>query len=153
MGGVIKSKSRGMTIVQKGKQRFGTGVSLTWDKTLRLNASSRDCLEFAGSALRDWLQEAMATGRRFDRGMLPRDSSGWVGHDTGLLASRWRVTVKGNDIRASCVVALVPPDAQRAIRLSQLAKQGIYFAGLSGIALDVWSKAVATYMADAVSTA
>lgn len=150
MGRLAGSDSRGMTITERGTQRFGTRVSLTWDKTLRVNASSRDCLEFAGSALRDWYREAMQTGQRFDEGRLPTDSSGWVGYDTGLLATQWRVVVTGNDIRATCVVALVLPDAKRAVRVAQLAKQGVVFAGLSGKALAVWQRAVATYVTDAV---
>lgn len=148
--GKLRKTAKGVHLTKKGVVRFGAGLSVKFDKTLTLSASARDCVEFAGSALRDWYAEAHRTGQRFDAGQLPRDSSRWVGYDTGLLSTHWRLVVDGSDRRATVRVFISPPDAQRAIRLSQLAKQGILFAGLSGKALDVYTRAVATYMADTV---
>ncbi len=149
--GRVRKRKRGVEIVKRGRVGFGTGVSIRFDKTLTVDASARDCMEFAGTALREWYAEAMRTGKRFDSGMLPRDSSGWVGHDTGLLATRWRAVVVGGDVHAGVRVFVSPPDAQRAARLATLAKDGIHFSGLSGHALDVYTQAVATYMADVIS--
>lgn len=147
MGGLRQSKP-GYTVVQKGARSFGSGVTLTFDKTLRVTASASDCLEFVGSALRDWYAEAHRTGQRFDAGMLPRDASGWVAYESGLLAGQWRLKVDGNDTSARLAVWISPPDQGRRLRLAVLAKQGIRLSGLAGKALDVYTKAFATYMAD-----
>jgi hypothetical protein len=138
------------TLVKKGRLAFGTGVVLEFDKSMSLNVSARDCVDFAVSALRDWYQEAHSTGQRFDAGLLPRDASRWVGYYTGLTAGFWRTRVDGNDTKADGRVFLSPPDDQRRIRIATLAKRGIRLSGLAGKALDVYTKAVATYMADAL---
>lgn len=151
MGKLRSKKSGGVVVVKKGRSGFGTGVTLDFNKSLVLHASARDCVEFAASALLDWYAEAHRTGQRYDKGLLPRDSSGWVGYDTGLTAGTWRITVSGDDRTAGARVYLNPPDQGRRLRIAQLSKQGIHFSGLDGKALDVYSKAVATYMADALS--
>lgn len=140
-----------MQLTKAGTTGFGVGIKVTFDKSLTVSASARDCLDFAGTALREWYAEAHRTGKRFDSGDLPRDSSGWVGYDTGLLAGRWRSVVDGSDRSAKLRVFLSPPDKQRALRLAALARDGIRLSGLSGKALDVYTQAVATYMADAIS--
>jgi hypothetical protein len=149
--GRLKSSAKGAVIVKKGRVGFGTGVSIEFDKSLILTASARDCVEFAASALRDWYAEAQRTGQRFDAGLLPRDSSGWVAYETGLTSTTWRVTVKGDDRTAGARIYLNPPDSGRRLRIAVLAKQGIHLSGLAGKALDVYTKAVATYMADALT--
>lgn len=147
MGGLRRTKP-GYEVVSKGTRGFGTGVSITFDKTLRVTASAVDCLEFVGGALRDWYAEAHRTGQRFDSGMLPRDNSGWVAYETGLLAGTWKFKADGDDTSAKLAVWISPPDQGRRLRLATLAKQGIRLSGLSGKALDVYTKAFATYMAD-----
>lgn len=136
-------------LVRKGRVGFGAGVSLTFDRDLVVDASARDAIDLAATALRDWFEEAHRTGQRFDVGLLPRDDGGssWVGHDTGLLAGNWRATVAGDDRTAAARVTLLPPDKQRALRLATLAQQGIRLSGLSGKAFDVYQRAVALYMA------
>jgi hypothetical protein len=149
--GRLKKRAKGVAVTQKGTRGFGAGVSISFDKTLMVSASARDCLEFASSALREWYELAHRTGQRFDAGMLPRDGNGWVAFDTGLLAGGWRASVAGDDVSASARVQLVPQDRGRRLRLAVLAKQGIRLSGLSGKALDVYTKAVSTYMADALT--
>ena len=147
MGGLKKPRA-GYTVVAKGAKSFGAGVTLTFDKTLRVTASASDCLDFVGSALRDWYAEAHRTGQRFDTGLLPRDSSGWVAYESGLLSGQWRMKVDGDDTTAKLAVWVSPPDQGRRLRLAVLAKQGIRLSGLAGKALDIYTHAFATYMAD-----
>lgn len=143
-------KGTGKVIVAKGGREFGHGISLNFDKDLIVDASARDALEFCGSALRDWFEEALTSGKRFDDGDLPRDKSGWVGYDTGLLSRNFQFRVEGNDKRAGVRVWLLLPDARRAFRVAQLRKQGIVFTGLSGKAADVYAQALAQYMSGVV---
>ena len=135
-------------LVSKGRLGFGATVSLTFDRDLVVDASARDAVDFAATALRDWFEEAHRTGQRFDAGLLPRDADGssWVGFDSGLLAGNWRATVAGDDHKAAARVTLLPPDRQRALRLASLAGQGIRLSGLSGKAADVYHVALAQYM-------
>lgn len=137
-------------LVSKGRAGFGTTTTLTFDRDLVVDASARDALDLAATALRDWFEEAHRTGQRFDEGLLPRDGKGgssWVGFDTGLLAGYWKTTVAGDDRRGAARVTLLPPDRERALRLASLAGKGIRLAGLSGKAADVYHRAMAQYMA------
>ena len=144
-------KTPGYKVVQKGVRNLTTNVTIKFDKTLTVHASASDCLDFVGTALREWFREAHSSGQRYDKGMLPVDGSGWVGYDTGLLATRWRSAVSGTARNARLAVYLSFPDLARRARISRLAKQGIRLMGLDGKALDVYTKAFATYMADAVT--
>jgi hypothetical protein len=143
-------KGPGKVIVAKGGREFGHGVSLNFDKDLVVDASARDALEFCGTALRDHFEESLLGGHRFDDGDLPRDATGWVGYETGLLARNFRFVVEGDDRRAGVRVWLRLPDARRAFRVAQLRKEGIVFTGLSGKAADVYAQALAQYMSGVV---
>jgi hypothetical protein len=148
--GRLRKTAKGRVIVKEGRKDFGSGVSLEFDKTLTLTASARDCVDFAAGALRDWFAEAHRTGQRFDAGLLPRDRHYWVAYETGLASTTWKVVVRGDDHNAGAWISINPPDKGRSVRIATLAAQGIPLSGLSGKAQDVYTKAVATYMADAL---
>lgn len=134
----------------KGGREFGHGISLNFDKDLIVDASARDALEFCGSALRDHFEESLGTGKRFDDGDLPRDSTDWLGYDTGESARNFVFLVQGNDKRAGVRVWMRLTSARKAFRFAQLRKQGIVFTGLSGKAADVYAQALAQYMSGVV---
>lgn len=150
MGGLVSRDPK--VVVRKGRVGFGKDCSISFDRDLVVNASARDALNFAATALRDWYEEAHRTGQRADAGRLPLDQGGhsWVAFDTGLLAGNWRATVAGDDKRAAARVTLLPPDRQRALRLAKLASEGIRLAVLSGKAADVYHEALAKYMSTVI---